>query len=170
MAFERSAPLSRETLSFNDAVRRAIASSRKSDDAVCIACLGLRNVGRATDLIGESGVEAVVVALHDLLTRALRGGDTLERLEGARFGFVLHGCEADVLPVIGRRLATQILRVPGDVAKPEAELGTSVGIAFFGDSTPTNDQDGVELAIRESERALSEALAEGSGKVVIKTF
>src|SRR5687767_10985344 len=134
MAFERSAPLSAETLSFTEAVRRAIASSKKSDDPVCIACLGLRNVGRATDLIGAEGVEAVVTALHDLLHKALRGGDSLERLEGARFGFVLHGCEADVLPTIGRRLATQILRVPGASAKPEVELGTSVGIAFFGDS------------------------------------
>ncbi len=170
MAFERSAPLSRETLSFTEAVRRAIASSKTSDDAVCIACLGLRNVGRATDLVGEAGVESVVVALHDLLTRALRGGDTLERLEGARFGFVLHGCEADVLGVIGRRLATQILRIPSATAHPEAEIGTSLGIAFFGDSLPSSDQDGVELAIREAERALSEALAEGSGKVVVKTF
>jgi GGDEF domain-containing protein len=170
MAFERSAPLSKETLSFTEAVRSAITASKRTDDAVCVACLGLRNVGRARDLIGEAGIEAVMNALHDLLTKALRGGDTLERLEGARWGFVLHGCEADILEVVGRRLATQFLKVPAGVARPDAELGTALGIAFFGDSTPTSDQDGVELAIREAERALSEALAEGNGKVVIRSF
>jgi len=170
MAFERSAPLSRETLSFTEAVRRAIASCRQTDEAVCVACLGVRNVGRATDLIGAPAVDSIVVALHELLLKALRGGDTVERLEGARFGFVLHGCEADILEIVGRRLATQILRVTTASAHPEAELGTSLGIAFFGDSQPTNDQEGVELTMREAERALSEALAEGTGRVVIKSF
>lgn len=170
MAFERSAPLSGETLAFIEAVRRAIATSRKSDDPVCVACLGVRNVGRATDLIGAPAVEAVVGGLHDLLLKAIRGGDVVHRLEGARFGFVLHACEADILDVVGRRLATQVLKVPGLASTADAELGTALGIAFFGDSQPPDGQDGLELVIREAERALSEALAEGNGKVVIKTF
>jgi GGDEF domain-containing protein len=170
MAYQRGVTGVETSTSFLDAVQRTIQASQVNDDPVCVACMGVRNLGPARQQLGMAETDALLEALHQALAKSIRGGDILARLEEDRFGFVLHGCEADILEIVGRRLVAQALKVVSVAGAGPTGLDTCLGIAFFGDVAPTNDSEGPVHALRQAQHALSEAIEAGLGRMVIKTF
>lgn len=134
---------------FVEAVVRTISAARRDDEPVCVACLGVR--GEPT---GEH-----LAAIAAALSRSIRGGDVVARLDGDHFGLLLHHCELEILDIIARRLGAQV----------PAPLTGSLGIAYFSDPPQGEEHAAAEEALRTAREALTEAMAEGAPRVVVRT-
>lgn len=133
---------------FVEELSRSIAAARRDDEPICVAVLGVH--GEAED--------AQVVPIGAALARSIRGGDVVARLDGARFGLLLHRCELDILDIVARRLAAQV----------PAPLAGSMGIAYFSDPPPGDERQVADQVLQTAADALAEALA-GGPRVVVRS-
>ena len=134
---------------FVEVLSRSIAAARRDDEPVCVAVLGVH---------GEAG-DAQLTPIGAALSRSIRGGDVVARLDGPRFGLVLHRCELDILDIVARRLAAQV----------PSPLAGSLGIAYFSDPPPGDDREAADHILSTAAAALSEALAGDHARVVVRT-
>jgi GGDEF domain-containing protein len=138
---------------------RTVEAAQRDDEPVCVACLGAQRLhgdGRGDE--GADASDEQLGAIAAGLARSIRGGDVVARLDGGRFGLLLHHCELDILDIVARRLAAQV---------PQP-LGGRLGIAYFSDAPRGDARAAAEAALRTAREALAEAMGGAGPDVVVK--
>jgi diguanylate cyclase (GGDEF)-like protein/PAS domain S-box-containing protein len=146
-----------------DRVRRAQGRATRSGQTFAVVFLDLDGFKRVNDEPGHDAGDAVLVAIGDRLTKAIRPGDTVARHGGDEF--VLCCVDLGVGLAKARDAIEDIVaRVLDAVAEPIDALGQSVtltasagiSLALGGDATPA-------ALVADADAAMYEAKRDGGG-------
>ena len=111
----------------------AIGCARKSQGRLALMFLDLDHFKDINDTLGHSVGDALLVELAGRLGRALRGGDTVSRLGGDEFIFLLHGVDALGAAFVAQKLL-DVIAEPYRIVGHELNLTGSIGIAVYPDA------------------------------------
>jgi diguanylate cyclase (GGDEF)-like protein len=147
---------------FFDSLERAILSSSKSDQHLCIVMADVDHFKRVNDTYGHHGGDAVLRRVAQVIRRALRNHDTLARYGGEEFSLILPACGvSDALMVLGR--VQQALRAETiDVGDGRsASVTMSFGVTtFHSDSVIAAEQ-----LVQRADEALYRAKQNGRDRI-----
>ena len=141
---------------FNHALLQELNRRRDQGGYSALLYLDLDRYNGIVDALGQAGADQVIAELGHVLTRRLREGDVLARLDGDRFGLLLTQIQLDNLFPIAdsfRELAHQV-RLGPDGSRRHATI--SVGVAVLSRDTPSP-----EYALEHSRLACKEAKRRG---------
>jgi len=133
---------------------------RRSAQPICLAYLDLDNFKRVNDRYGHAAGDALLSQIGRAIRSTIRAGDLAARLGGDEFAILFWNADRAAVETIARRLIESVREVGRSY--PEAELGASVGIAYF-ESVP----DSTEEILSKADGAMYEAKSEGKGRLVI---
>jgi diguanylate cyclase (GGDEF)-like protein/PAS domain S-box-containing protein len=126
---------------FCERLRQAIAHSDLHGHRLAVLLINLDRFGLINDALGHGGGDEVLKAVANRLAGCARETDTLARLDGDEFAFVLSGDHADM-----SRIADEAQRVADAFAQPvlvggrEVYLTSSIGGVARADSSVTEDR------------------------------
>jgi diguanylate cyclase (GGDEF)-like protein/PAS domain S-box-containing protein len=141
---------------FNHALLQELNKRREQAGYSALLYLDLDRYNGIVDALGQAGADQVIAELGHVLTRRLREGDVLARLDGDRYGLLLTQIQLDNLFPIAdsfRELAHQAKLGP-DESRRHATI--SVGVAVLSRDTPSP-----EYALEHSRLACKEAKRRG---------
>lgn len=142
--------------SFLQRIEQAMAEADRRERLACVMFLDLDYFKRVNDTLGHEAGDELIRAVAGRLQTCLRGGDTVARLSGDEFGFVL----ADVGHVDdGTHVALRImeqLRAPFTIAGHQLRVTASVGMTYY----PMDDSP-VEGLLKHADAAMYRAKAQG---------
>lgn len=127
---------------------------------ICVAFLDIDNFKRVNDLHGHDAGDALLRRIAADLTEVVRAADVTARMGGDEFAVLFRGVDPARAASLGRRIVDRV-RAAGE-EYPEAEIGASVGIAWFA-SAPADARE----VMRAADAAMYEAKAAGKGEVRI---
>ncbi len=141
---------------FQERAERAIESSRRSGDCIGLLLLDLDNFKPVNDTLGHDAGDAMLCALAQRVTGAVRKVDTVARLGGDEFAVVLVGVTSGEH---AERVAHKILKAvcrPVEIKSTHVMMSASIGVAVFpGDGdTVTELLRSADLAMYESKKVL----------------
>lgn len=90
------------------ALAEAVAAAVADRTACGFLLVGLDNLARVNESFGFDVADEVIRAVASRLRARLRGGDTLGRFSGNKFGVVLKTCSAEELAVAAERLLASV--------------------------------------------------------------
>jgi diguanylate cyclase (GGDEF)-like protein len=152
-------------LLFARRLREALADAPAE---VAVMCLDLDRFKQVNDRLGHPAGDALLRAVATRLRAALRPADTVARLGGDEFAIVLHGAGRSGRPHLPddvEAVAARIIRAlsePFALGTDQAEIGTSIGIAFAGGRAASP-----ESLLEEADIALYRAKRAGRGRHVV---
>ncbi|MGK7909860.1 MAG: EAL domain-containing protein [Synechococcus sp.] len=142
---------------FEDRVGRAFARGRRDPSSTfAVLFLDLDDFKRVNDELGHNSGDRLLAELAQRFEMGLRPGDTVSRMGGDEFTFLLDGIQqvTDVSRIT-ERILSQIAQ-PFVVHGHEVAIGASIGIAIASDSYET-----VQELIRDADAAMYRAKASG---------
>jgi len=143
---------------FVEAVQKAIARARRSGEGFAVLYLDLDHFKDVNDVLGHPVGDALLRRVSDVLTRCVRGTDTVARFGGDEFAVLATEVEDPAgLAVLAEKLLVALhkpFRIEGDVIR----TGASLGIAVYGPDSATAD-----LLLSHADIALYRAKQEGRG-------
>lgn len=136
-----------------------LAHAKRSGQMLAVLCLDLDGFKRVNDTQGHDGGDALLRELSARLTGALRAEDTVSRVGGDEFVVMLPNVQsADYSEIVARKIIERVSERYA-LAKGEARIGTSVGIAMY----PTHGSSD-EALLKAADAALYRAKAAGKGQ------
>lgn len=112
-------------------ISQAVSACRRHDSYCAIMIINIDNFKSASERVGHSGSNQILVDLAERLRSILRKEDTLSRLDGDEFGILLeHTKNTIYLGTLAKRLAT-ICALPFEYNEKIVSLTVSNGIAIF---------------------------------------
>jgi diguanylate cyclase (GGDEF)-like protein len=144
---------------FDDRLRRALEQARRSPrERLAVLFLDLDRFKAINDTLGHDTGDALLKAVAGRLRASVRKGDTVARMGGDEFLFVLRGIERaeDVVKPIRHLL--EVLRAPFRVGAEHEELrvSASVGVSLY-----PADGDTPETLLKNADVALYRAKKRG---------
>jgi diguanylate cyclase (GGDEF)-like protein len=141
-------------------VTKTLAGRRRNDDKVAVLFIDLDGFKPINDIHGHAAGDALLTAVAQRLTAAVRGGDVICRFGGDEF-LVLCPSPSDEhqAVAIAERLRQEVAK-PFQVAGRELSVGSSIGVAL-------TDQGVNEAAalIHNADLAMYEAKKAGRGRI-----
>jgi diguanylate cyclase (GGDEF)-like protein/PAS domain S-box-containing protein len=124
----------------NDRIQQAIAKAARLGERFATMFIDIDGFKEVNDRLGHAVGDHVLKAAAELLLKEVREGDTVGRLGGDEFIIVLGPIvnDADVRAIGARILAA--LQAQIVVGPHTANIGASIGIAFFPDHGRTPEQ------------------------------
>lgn len=142
-----------------DRLASALRHARRRDEMVAVALLDVDRFKSVNDSLGHAAGDELLVTLARRFTARLRESDTVARMGGDEFIFVLTGLREprDVLRPAAKLLAAA--RVPMRVQGHELRLSASLGVSLF-------PVDGLaqEVLLKRADTALYRAKARGRNR------
>ncbi len=143
---------------FSDRVERGIASARRQGYRFAVLYLDLDRFKHVNDSLGHVAGDTLLVQATDRMKDCLRESDTLCRIGGDEFGFVLQNLNRDESAgVVAQKLVTRLSQ-RFEVNGSDVYIGASVGISIY----PKDGAD-TDTLIRKADGALFIAKEEGKG-------
>jgi diguanylate cyclase (GGDEF)-like protein/PAS domain S-box-containing protein len=145
---------------FHDRVSQALEWSRRSGRSYAVLLMDLDRFKEINDTLGHDAGDALLHELGQRLRSCTRGGDTVARIGGDEFGFLL-------IDVDARQAGELVSRIQLELQQPFALQGlplhveASVGIALFPDHGQT-----VEQLLQRADVAMYVAKRSGSAFAV----
>lgn len=128
--------------------------------SVCLVYLDVDNFKRVNDLYGHPAGDALLRGIAEVVRASIRTGDLPARIGGDEFVVALRGIEVPDAEQIAWRLVSRIKELGQGF--PAAELGASVGLAWFREwAGPLDD------AIAAADQAMYRAKNAGKNRVVM---
>jgi diguanylate cyclase (GGDEF)-like protein len=126
---------------------------------VAVMFLDLDQFKNVNDTLGHHAGDELLRLAAGRIRECMRDGDLIARLGGDEFAVLLQGKGAlpDNVETLAQRIIDS-LSTPFDLAKYQASVGVSVGIAAAASSTPDGD-----TLLKHADMALYEAKAAGRG-------
>jgi diguanylate cyclase (GGDEF)-like protein/PAS domain S-box-containing protein len=141
---------------FEERLRMELARARRTRQKVAVMCLDLDRFKIVNDTVGHSGGDQLLQEVASEFGETIREGDTVARVGGDEFTFLLPGIErADDAAVVAERVL-QIIRHPRVIGGQEFRVSTSVGITIF-----PRDGDDAETLLRNADTAMYRAKERG---------
>lgn len=140
---------------FHDRLQHAFAIARRARQAFALLFIDLDGFKQVNDTLGHEAGDELLRAVSCRLAACIRESDTLARLGGDEFGIILTDTRDEAAAVqVTERILEQVSR-PFALAKGEARIGASIGIALFPDhgqdsATLINNADSAMYAVKRS--------------------
>ena len=148
---------------WRDMTSRLLAQTRRSGGELGILLLDLDHFKQVNDSAGHAAGDAVLRAVADGLSRAVREGDYVVRYGGDEFLLILpdSGTEG------ARRVAEAVRVVVANLSAPTLDflsVTASIGVASF----PTDGQS-LEEVVHAADEAMYRAKAEGRNRIALSS-
>ena len=141
---------------FEERLRIDLAQARRSRQKVAVMFLDLDRFKAVNDTVGHAGGDQLLKQVASEFAEAIREGDTVARVGGDEFTFILPGIEhAEDAAVVAERILRRI-RQPRTVAGQEFHVTTSIGISVF----PKDGSD-ADALMRNADTAMYRAKERG---------
>ena len=138
----------------------AVLRARRSGKMAAVLFLDLDRFKLVNDLYGHSVGDALLIAVAQRLTAALRSGDTLARMAGDEFVILCEDLnEAAEVDVIAARICAAVAAAPFVLPGAEAQVTASVGIAFSGRGDQLSEQ-----LLQDADAAMYQAKRKGGAR------
>ncbi|MEO8033511.1 MAG: EAL domain-containing protein [Acidobacteriota bacterium] len=140
---------------FNDRLERALAQSRRHDRAVAVLFLDLDHFKLINDTMAHSAGDELLRQLSERLSSCIRADDTVARIGGDEFVFVLPDMTAAQAAAGAAKVAEKVLvaiRKPFTIQSRELFVSASIGIAI----SPHDGED-IETLVKNADAAMYRA-------------
>jgi len=138
-----------------DRASYAISLSQRSQDPVAVMFLDLDHFKDINDTLGHSVGDTLLVELAKRLRLVLREEDTLSRLGGDEFIFLLHGIDAQAAAHVAQKLL-EVIAKPYRIENHDLNVTGSIGIALYPD-----DGGDLETLSKNADAAMYRAKQQG---------
>jgi diguanylate cyclase (GGDEF)-like protein/PAS domain S-box-containing protein len=142
---------------FLDNLEHAVSLARRNQYKVVVFFLDLDGFKKVNDTLGHDAGDMLLRGVSKRLRETIRASDTVARVGGDEFIFVLNGIESDENTALMAKKIIAALSVPFDLKGQQCRVGGSLGIAIFPD-----DSTDSETLIKQADDAMY--LAKQSGK------
>jgi len=141
---------------FEDRLELALAHARRSREMLAVMFLDLDRFKTINDILGHAGGDELLRQAAKELEYIVRQGDTVARVGGDEFVFLLTGISRpeDAIVVADRIL--EYLRRPRLIQGQEFRVSTSIGVTVF-----PKDADDTENLLRNADTAMYRAKERG---------
>ncbi|WP_420906540.1 two-component system response regulator [Candidatus Magnetaquiglobus chichijimensis] len=141
---------------FHDRLRQAIGQSGRSDDKVMVLIFDLDLFKNLNNSLGHTVGDRLLKGVAERLRHFVREGDTVSRLAGDTFGFILRGIRnSQDVGVVVRKLADALAK-PFYIDEQELFVTASMGVTLC-----PEDGDEADLLIRNADMAVARAKTAG---------
>jgi diguanylate cyclase (GGDEF)-like protein len=141
---------------FRDRLAQSLARSRREGHLLGVMFLDLDRFKEVNDNLGHSAGDELLVQVASRLKENLRDVDTISRLAGDEFTFIVEDVErVDQLTTVAERVL-DLFRNPVIAAKQEIYVTGSIGIAISSDGPQTVDE-----LLKNADIAMYHAKSEG---------
>ena len=144
---------------FDDRLDMTLRRAVRSGELVAVAFLDVDRFKTVNDSLGHGMGDRLLVALSRSLQASLRDSDTVARMGGDEFIFILPGLQRPDDAVMPARKLLEAVRVPVRIDEQELYVTASVGVAVF----PTDGQER-DMLLRHADAALYRAKARGRNR------
>jgi diguanylate cyclase (GGDEF)-like protein/PAS domain S-box-containing protein len=142
---------------FHDRVAQGLRRSQRTGLSCAVLLMDLDRFKEVNDTLGHEAGDALLHQLGDRLQSCMRGDDTVARIGGDEFGFLLTDVDGQLAREIVARIQLE-LRNPFTVQGLSLHVEASVGIAVF----PEHGDSGEQL-LQRADVAMYTAKRAGSG-------
>lgn len=142
---------------FLDRLERSIALAKRNAYKEAVLFLDLDGFKRVNDTLGHGAGDLLLQEVAKRLKSVIRSSDTVARVGGDEFTFVLNNIGADEHAALAAKNIIATLSDPFDLQGQECHIGGSIGIAIYPD-----DSNDVETLLQQADEAMY--LAKQSGK------
>ncbi len=139
----------------DDRARYALSLAQRSREPVALMFLDLDHFKDINDTLGHTVGDALLVELAKRLGLLLRDEDTVSRLGGDEFIFLLHGIDAQGAAHVAQKVLEAIAR-PYRIEQYDLNVTGSIGIALF-----PGDGANLETLYKNADAAMYRAKQEG---------
>ena len=141
---------------FEERLRMELAQARRSRQKVGVMCLDLDRFKIVNDTVGHSGGDQLLQEVAREFAETIREGDTVARVGGDEFSFLLPGVERAEDAVVVAERVLQSIRHRRKIGGQEFRVTTSIGITIF----PRDGKD-PESLLRNADTAMYRAKERG---------
>lgn len=142
---------------FLDQLERAILLAKRKHYKIGVLFLDLDGFKRVNDTLGHDAGDLLLKEVSRRLKGILRSSDTVARMGGDEFTFVLNDIGADENAALVAQKIIDALSVPVQVAEQQCQIGGSIGISIYPDHAADSD-----ILLRMADMAMY--VAKQSGK------
>ena len=140
-------------------VERMEEARAEDGSAVAVLFLDLDNFKTVNDSLGHSAGDRLLVAVAGRIEGCLRPSDTAARFGGDEFAVLLRGVRSSPEAVDAADRLLDALRNPFAISGHEVFIGASIGVAM-----PGEDDEGVDVLLRNADVAMYMAKDQGRGR------
>lgn len=148
---------------FLNSLEHSILLARRSNYKVATLFLDLDGFKQVNDRLGHDAGDLLLQGVAERLTGIIRTSDTVARVGGDEFTFVLNNIESDENAALMANKIIVALSEPFDLKGQRCHVGGSIGISIFPD-----DSKNIEMLIKQADDAMY--LAKHSGKNTYKFY
>jgi diguanylate cyclase (GGDEF)-like protein len=143
-------------------MNQAFIAAKERGHRAAVICLDLDRFKLVNDWYGHAVGDACLKCVGTMLTRRLRGMDTVARTGGEEFTIVLGEVESVAAAGIVARALLQVFSSPIEVEGHKIGVGASVGVVVY----PDHGTDSAEL-LRNADMAMYRAKRAGGNRHVL---
>lgn len=148
---------------FLNSLEHSILLAKRNNYKVAVLFLDLDGFKKVNDALGHEAGDQLLREVAKRLKEAIRASDTVARVGGDEFTFVLDGIESDENASLMANKIIAALSEPFDLKGQRCHVGGSVGISIFPD-----DSNDLEKLIKQADEAMY--LAKQCGKNTYKFY
>lgn len=148
---------------FLDNLDHSVALAKRNNYKVAVMFLDLDGFKQVNDTLGHDGGDLLLKAVAKRLKETIRASDTVARVGGDEFIFVLDNIGSNENTALVANKIIDVLSEPFDIKNRQCRIGGSIGISIY----PDDSKDYDEL-IKQADGAMY--LAKQSGKSTCKFF
>jgi len=148
---------------FVDRLEHSISLAKRSDYKEAVLFLDLDGFKKINDTLGHGAGDLLLQEVALRLKKVIRSSDTVARVGGDEFTFVLNNIGDDEHAALVAKNIIVALSEPFDLQGQECHVGGSIGISLF-----PEDADDFETLLTQADEAMY--LAKQSGKNTYKFF
>lgn len=142
---------------FLNSLGNSVLLAKRNKYKVAALFLDLDGFKRINDTLGHDAGDQLLQEVASRLKKVIRASDTVARIGGDEFTFVLHNIGSGENAALMADKIITVLSAPFDLKGQRCHVGGSIGISLYPD-----DADDVDKLVRQSDEAMY--LAKQSGK------
>lgn len=157
---------------FRARLTEEVARAQRGKQSLVVMLADIDHFKKVNDQYGHTAGDHVLIAVAHALEDEVRDSDTVARVGGEEFAFVLPGCASTEALMVGERIRRRIEKTSVGIADTDQKISVTVSIGVFvvnKDTTPTGKRKNItqQEAYCTADQALYQAKENGRNQVVV---